>query len=730
MWRVLRAKGKQSSRLARAWGRLRRSGLWHRPALVPTAFGVALSTGLLALLALTWATDTLNWRVGQIADKTIKAPRTATFESKLLTAQRRKEAYDDARNVVLVRDPAVGTTQLDALNRLLAQLDTIRADHAQPPNVAAQKAQAALDGLSAEDAQLLVTMNDQSWGRVETEARRLLSLVMADSVRPEDVASVKESLFLRVNPSLSPNEARLAIDLARPFIRANVQVDEERTKAAREAAAAQVQPVYVTVQAGQVIVRDGDVITPEILEKLEYFGLLAPRLTWERFVGLSGLLVVITAIFAMTLYRFLQPTRQARQFLLIGAMVLSVVAVGRFVFMNPAVRPLFPAAGAIMLLAILLDVRVAAITGAFTGLYLGAIAGLSYEVVLLTVLTSLVGALVIWRAERALTFLWSVLAVGGTAAVLSILFALIDRSLTPSQALMLVVEGGINGALSASLCFLSFSLLGRLLGITTHLQLLELAHPNQPLLSRLVREAPGTYHHSLVVGNLAEAAAEAIGADPLLTRVGVLYHDIGKVLRPSFFVENQANRANVHDTLDPLTSAQLIKAHVTDGVRLAKKARLPRPIVEMIEQHHGTMLIKYFYSKALAAGEPVDEAAFRYPGPKPQTKEAAIIMLADGVEAAVRAAAQSGKLYEGDANGRRSTALEEIVDRVIHERLEDGQLDECDLTLRELGEIRRVFLTILEGIYHPRIEYPETPRPAVAADDGNLAPAPVAGQTA
>lgn len=677
-------------------------------------FCVVVSLVLAALLYATWDSDTLNLRAGQIADRTIKAPRTATFESELLTERARQEAYDDARNVVYVHDPLIATAQLEALNRLLAQVETIRAGRADDLMAATQQAQAALEGLSAEDAQLLVSVNDASWARIETEARRLLMTVMNGEVRQEDVAAAKESLSMLANPSLTATERQLAVTLARPFIRANVQVDEERTKAAREAAAAAVEPVLVTVQAGQVIVRDGDVVTPEVIEKLEYFGLLAPQQSWRQFIGLVGLLLLVTAGLTLSLHRFLRHTRQARQLLLIGAIVVVSVVLGRLVLPHPDLRYMFPVASAVMLLAILLDFRIAAITAAFTGLYLGAVAGLSYEVTVFAFLSGLAGAAVIWRAERTVTFLWSGLAVAVVTALTGVLFALVNSRVDLTHVVTLSLHAGVNGALSASLCFLSFSLLGRLLGITTHLQLLELAHPNQPLLARLAREAPGTYHHSLVVSNLAEAAAEVVGADPLLTRVAVMYHDIGKVMRPNFFVENQANRANVHDTLDPHTSVQLIKEHVTDGVRLARKARLPKPIVDVIQQHHGTSLIRYFYSKALASGEPVDEAEFRYPGPKPQTKEAGIILLADSVEAAVRSAAQSGKLYEdGVAEpGRTGSKLEEIVDRVIRERLEDGQLDECDLTLRQIGEIRRVFLSILEGIYHPRIEYPELERRA------------------
>ena len=282
-----------------------------------------------------------------------------------------------------------------------------------------------------------------------------------------------------------------------------------------------------------------------------------------------------------------------------------------------------------------------------------------------------------------------------------------------------------NGGITAVLTFGSFNFLGGLFGITTHLQLLELAHPNQPLLYKLAREAPGTYHHSIVVSNLAESAVELVGGDPLFTRVAVLYHDIGKTLRPTFFIENQANRDNVHDELDPQQSARIIIDHVTDGVRLAQRARLPTRIVDIIKQHHGTTQIRYFYNKAVSLGDDVREEDFCYPGPKPQTKEAGVIMLADSVEAAVRAAAQSGKLdfadepghigangvngSSGARNGRQNSKLQQLVNQVIDDRVKSGQLNECDLTLRDIERTKATFVQVLDGIYHPRIEYPPAP---------------------
>jgi len=244
----------------------------------------------------------------------------------------------------------------------------------------------------------------------------------------------------------------------------------------------------------------------------------------------------------------------------------------------------------------------------------------------------------------------------------------------------------------------TFSLAGPLFGLTTMLQLLELAHPSQPLLRRLLTEAPGTYHHSIIVGNLAERAAEQIGVDSLLVRVGAYFHDVGKLHRPYYFVENQLDGDNVHDRLTPEASARALIDHVTMGTVLGRQYGLPAGVLRFIPEHHGTRLAGFFYRKAVkeAGSEPVDESRYRYPGPRPRSKETALVMLADTVEASVRA-----------ASNRSTRSLEELVERAINERILEGELDESNLTLKDLEIIKRSFIRQLRGVYHPRIEYPE-----------------------
>ena len=296
-------------------------------------------------------------------------------------------------------------------------------------------------------------------------------------------------------------------------------------------------------------------------------------------------------------------------------------------------------------------------------------------------------------------------------AVVALFTLLGDRDATGLAELS---AAGVASAFGSGLAAVgSFLLVGNLFGITTSFQLLELANPSQPLLRKLLLETPGTYHHSLMVGNLAERAAEAIGADPLLARVAAYYHDIGKLDNPLAFIENQSGGENIHDELDPEQSVALLKSHVANGIDIAYKHKLPKPVIAFIPQHHGTALMSFFYAKAkelaveesgLRPGTPsareveaaVDERKYRHAGPKPQSKEAAILMLADSVEASVRSLGTPDEV-----------TIRAMVNRIIHERLDDGQFDECDLTLGDLEKIREAFVAQLLGMYHRRIEYPQ-----------------------
>ncbi|HUP83006.1 MAG TPA: HDIG domain-containing protein [Candidatus Limnocylindria bacterium] len=375
--------------------------------------------------------------------------------------------------------------------------------------------------------------------------------------------------------------------------------------------------------------------------------------------------------------------------LLIGATVAIRVTAGR-----PVLPYVVPTMAVGLLLAVLIDAGAALVVTGLLALLGGAITG-SVEFAAYGLLGGMAGVILVRRGERFGHFFQAALAIAVVNIGVVTLYTLLgNRDFTGLAELIGASAAAAAGSAIAALG--SFVVVGNLFGITTSFQLLELANPTQKLLRRLMLEANGTYNHSLLVGNLAERAAEAIGADPLLARVAAYYHDVGKLANPLAYIENQAGGENVHDELTPEESVAVIKAHVARGIDLAYEYRVPKPIIAFIPQHHGTALISYFHARAQQGAQPVEEARFRHSGPKPQSKEAAILMLADGVEASVRS-----------LSNHDEPTIRQMVDRIFRERLDDGQFDECDLTLRDVERIREAFVAQLLGMYHRRVEYPQ-----------------------
>jgi putative nucleotidyltransferase with HDIG domain len=364
----------------------------------------------------------------------------------------------------------------------------------------------------------------------------------------------------------------------------------------------------------------------------------------------------------------------------------------------------FPLAASAMTIAALLDVQLGLVVGLILAFLVGAVVGDSLALSLIYAASAAIGALGMRRVNRLARFGIVGLLVGLSTLPLIAAFTFMDRTQPHDigQLITLCLVGLVGGELSAVMALSLYSFFGSIFGITTILQLFDSSRPNHPLLHRLLLEAPGTYHHSIVMAAMAERAAHDIGADSLLARVGGFYHDVGKIVHPQVFIENQFNGVNVHDQLTPLSSVKLIRAHVRQGLRMANKHHLPARVRDCIAEHHGTSRMEFFYDKAkrLAAEkgqEPPDEIAFRYKGPKPQSKETAILMLADGVEPMVRSG-QAGQTPE---------EMDRAIRQFFQDRLADGQLAESGLTIQELDPIRQAFLSMLRGIFHQRIPYPD-----------------------
>ncbi len=468
---------------------------------------------------------------------------------------------------------------------------------------------------------------------------------------------------------------------------------------------------------GEVIVSEGGEITAGVMEQLRDAGLVDVHLQGDQVA--AAVLAALLGALALGGYLYLFEPKEASslpRLLLLALLVVLWVAAAKLLLAQALpdndrlfLAYLLPVAAAPMLVAALLDAGLAVVVAAvlaflvtFAGFYQPDARSVvasnptgAFQMASVFTLAGLIGIYGVHRAERVNRYL----AAGAGVALVSFVGLLIFWLLDPArEALDLpwaLLTTSLGGLLSAVITVGAFIVLGLLFGITTRVQLMELAQLNHPLLRRLQAEAPGTFHHSVVVSNLAERAADLVGADSLLVRVGCYYHDIGKMMRPSFYIENQLEGRNPHERLDPYTSARIISAHVAAGIELARKYRLPAQVRAFIREHHGTRLVTYFYRKASQENPNVDSRLFAYAGPKPQSRETAIVMLADSAESVVRS-----------SRDRSPERIDALVDGVISERLAEHQLDECDLTLRDLKVIGESLKVTLRGIYHHRIEYP------------------------
>ena len=667
---------------------------------------LAVVVGVVTALLLTFvlSVDLLprvyDVKEGDVAPVAIKAPRKISFVSQIRTRQARDAAAAQVPPVIeLSRD--VISQQTRGLADLIQAINVVRGDRTRPALDDRTRAIAGLitPSLSDTTARQLAILDDYRWSTIANESQRALQDIMKDRIPDDRVDELRNEVPLHVSPMFAEADRSVVVELVQRFVRSNQVLNKDATSRAQQDAREAVAPVEQTYERGQTVVRDGQVVGPQEIEALEALGLRNPELDWQAVAAAGLLSFTIIGVLAAFIWHFDRALlyRDRRMILLAGLVLVAAVAARMVIPGRPLWAYVFPLPAISMLLAILIDAQLAVAVGVMLSILLAWIAGASLEVGVIGLVGTMVGSLAVWRKERMIAYFVAGAEVASAMVAAYVAFFLASRS--DDLALLSIVsfELLVNGLLSSLLAVGSFALLGRLFGILTTMQLLELANPTQPLLRRLLMEAPGTYHHSIMVGNLAERAAEVIGADSLLVRVAAYYHDVGKLERPWAFIENQADTvANVHDTLDPVASAQVIAAHVTDGVKLAERYRLPARIREMIPQHHGTRTISFFYQQAAErTTETVDAALFTYPGPRPQSREAAILMLSDSTEAAARASRDHSR-----------EAIEQLVERIVRQRLEEGQFDDCNLTLRDLTRIKQSFVTLLTGIYHPRIPYP------------------------
>jgi len=668
---------------------------------------VGLATAAALLLA---PPAPVAYEAGVVADRAIKAPRSVSFISSALSEAERERAAaaipDQYR-----RDPTVGVAETGRLAETLTGIGRIRANAETRDQKVVEATRVGGSQISGPIAADAIDMSDAEWDAVAREADRTLQNLYAQGLRAGQVEETIAEVARAWPPAWTAAQRRVATELISQHARANEAEDRVATQAARAAARAAVPAIQVQVTSGEVIVREGSVVTEGDMEKLRALGLTDQGTDRAHAIGLLGWAFLVAGVLALFVERFAEEAwADDRRLVLVGLSLVALVAVGRVLAPTHTLAVYFtPWAAVAMTLTVLVGGRTALATQIAGALHVGILSD-QVELVAYVLVPALLGMAAIRRATAVREFVAGAFNVaGGNLGVLGA-FLLVSR---PTDLLGLIQLGAgavSSGLLAGLVAFGATVILGHLFRITTVFELRELADPDHPLLRQLLLRTPGTYHHSLLVANLAERAAEMIGADGLTARVGAYYHDIGKMRNPLAFIENQTGK-NPHDELDPHVSAQIVSAHVRDGLVLAERYHLPERIREMIPAHHGTSLIKYFWQTALERGQDPDEAAFRHPGPRPRTREAAIVMLADGVEASVRSLAE-----------KTPESIRAMVDKLVDERVADGQLDECDLTLRDIHRIKDAFCELLAGVYHERIPYPEdriarleSPRPPAAS---------------
>ncbi|MDU0458451.1 MAG: HDIG domain-containing protein [Geobacteraceae bacterium] len=693
-------------------------------------------------------TSTISLKTGDIATSDIRATQDLLVEDHALTEQRRKEVGNNAPIIYNLND----RVQSNIYDKLVQALTTIKNEKAEKAGELTpgewRKHLVPILDTELKDGEIQALIRIKSSKAFLASASSLLSdlyqrkivldgkVFQTDSRRGIEIADNNghiigggdiTSSFTDIGDarrivgewrfnglgSTSDNELIAAVmtRILLPNLFYNREASEVRVKAAMET----VRPVLFKLQKGEMIVRTGERITPEQSHKLQ--AIFGEQQIGNRLFTAIGTFALIIVLFYFP-YRF--ACKNIRKFNPSNKdiLIISLLICGSFLCFKTAllishnIGPVFPsiettnyfylfpfAAGA-MIVRIFINSEVALVYCAA----LAPLLGIMFENNMLVVIYSLLGSIVGAHGVRHCTSRGTIYAAGLKVTVVNLAMALafqtFNNSIFTTQTVYVAFFAVLSGIISAGLVSGFVPVIETLFQYTTDIKLLELANLNSPILRELMIKAPGTYHHSVVVGNLVEAAAESINANPLLARVAAYYHDIGKASKAHYFIENQGGEENRHDKLAPSMSALILISHIKEGAELAREKRIGQQIIDIIRQHHGTGLIKFFYERAKSQAEingtQVDEKDFRYPGPKPQTREAGIVMLADCVEAASRTLVNP-----------TPDRIQGMVQKLINNVFIDGQLDECELTLKNLHEIAKSFNRILNGIFHHRIDYPD-----------------------
>lgn len=664
------------------------------------------------ILATNFITEQVALKPGDIATKDViyRGFGTVTYTSEIKTSEAKTQVARDVEQIYKV-DPQVLTQLETKIDSVFQQMISVKTDDSVGKQDEQIKQLKLLlpENIPLASIKALLSANNETITLLNAEVKRSVRDRMESGVTQEQILDTQEQIIHDIDAFDIKLEFKtflreFIIDLD---ITPNKFYDSVATAQEVEKKLAQVKPVQVTVRPNEKVIAEGTEVTPEQVESLQNLGLQGHRLPILSFIGLFGFVAIVYLLIIIHLNTNRREfQKQEANILLLGLLINVSLVIAKMVTaiqftttpeLGAQVGYLIPISASSMLTAILLDTKLAVFVTIILGLFTGVITDGQIGFVIVAIIGGLVGVYSVSKLSQRNHLVRASLYIGLSNSLTIIAMGLMWNH--PTSIISLgAMMGMINGILASILTIGLLPFLEGVFEITTSVKMLELSNPNHPLLKELMLKAPGTYYHSILVGNLAEAAADAVGADSLLVRVASYFHDIGKIKRPDFFIENQLPSENPHDKLAPTLSTLIITSHVKEGVELTKDHKLPKVITDIIEQHHGTSLLAFFYHKAKEGdkGENVLESDFRYQHPKPQTREAAIVMLADSVQAAVHALK---KPTQGHLKGK--------VREIIKQKFEDGQLDECDLTFKDLDTIAKTFEYVLNGIFHNRIEYPD-----------------------
>ncbi len=666
-----------------------------------------LMTGIFLLMLEGVSSVSYDLRVGDRSPEDIIANRTAV--DIVATEQARNEAR------ALVED--IYRMDHTVLNKVNASIDQLFFDVKRLKNEEITETikintlqERSEINLSEELYYKLLYSEPENLDRMRLYIRDIVSQTMQDGLKQTDLKNARALADdLIIGLEATKDERFIIREIVENSIAANMFFDQQSTDERRSQEESSVADRMIPKNT--LIVAKGDVITEDIYVKLDSLHMLEERIPYIDWAGTF----IIVLILVLGLYRYCQiykadiirDNRLLGLLILIWVLMLFVIKIVHMtigVIDYSSVGYLVPIATGTMLISILISSRIAVFSSIAFSIIVSFIFQtdpallFDFRFGFVSLTSSLAGAFCVTKMTQRSAIMRAgiVIAFVNVLAIAAIHLLSVELQTTVLSTNLLF--GVINGLVCSVLTLGILPFMESTFGVMSSVSLLELSNPNHPLLRKLLVEAPGTYHHSVIVGNLAEAAAESIDADPLLARVGAYYHDVGKTKRPYMFIENQLNKDNPHDRIAPGLSSLIITSHPKDGVELAEKHKIPQQICDIIFQHHGTGLLSFFYNKAKeeANGASVREEDFRYKGMKPQTKEAAIVMVADSVEAAVRSMSKPTQ-----------AGMETMIRKIIKDKLDDGQFDECDLTFKDLDHMVHAYLHVLNGIYHSRIEYPE-----------------------